>query len=358
MLNLMMVRKSILVGLTYYHPNTSGLSHYGKILAEELADKGYQIEVVCGRHHNKLAKRETIAGVVVNRLWAIRLGKGLVMPSYFWKVMMMAKQADLVHCHLPSIECWWLGFWAKVFNKKILVTYHCHYDNRWVDMIHWWLLKWADKIVVNSVDYLDGYGLLCHFRNKVEEIQPPIKLAKKEKIIKVKWGNKKIIGFLGRISKEKNIEVLLGAIKLLPKNYLLVMAGPEEVKGEEKYKQKIINLISRIKNRVARLGQLTEEEKLWFLKRCDCLVLPSNDSLESFGMAVAEAMSVGTPGIVNDRPGMRLPVLTTNNGAVFDGTATDLADKILEVTTRNKTKKITKAFELSSFVDKYIKCMD
>jgi len=358
MLNLIMVKKSVLVGLTYYHPNTSGLSHYAKILAEELIGKDYQIEIVCGQHESELAKKEVIEGVVVNRIRAIKLGKGLVMPSYFWQVMGMVKRAELVHCHLPSIESCWLGCWAKIFNKKILVTYHCYYGNPWIEVIHRPVLEWADKIVVNSTDYLDGYGLLKKFRPKIVEIHPPIRLARREKTIELNLKKKKVVGYLGRISREKNIEVLLQAMRQLPKNYVLAMAGPEDVAGEEKYKDKIMNLMTNLKDRIYRLGRLTEEEKVWFLKKCDCLVLASNDPKESFGMAVAEAITLGTPGIVNNRPGMRVPVLITKNGTMFDGTAQDLVDKILLVTAKTKDMKRKNIFKLSSFVNKYIKCLN
>lgn len=348
-------RTRVLVGLTYYYPNTSGLSQYAKILAEELAKRGYQVEVVCGRHRLDLAKKETIEGVVVNRIGGWRLGKGFIMPSFLWRVIKLVAQNDIIHCHLPSVESLWLAGWAKLMGKKLVATYHCYFGNPWFEVIHQLVLWMADAVVVNSIDYLDGYNLLRQWRDKVKEIYPPVRLAKTEKSIKIDWGGNKIVGFLGRMSREKRIEVLLEAIPYLPTNWQIVLAGPEEIGGEEKYRQKIEKLLKKHHRRVSRLGQITEAEKVWFLKRCDCLVLPSNNPLESFGMVTAEALSLGTTVVVNNLPGIRVPVNISQSGELFDGGSRDLAQKIIK-TGGMKVGK-TKIFDLSAFVEKYQQCL-
>ena len=39
----------ILIGLTYYWPNISGVSVYAQLLAEELANKNHKIRVICAK---------------------------------------------------------------------------------------------------------------------------------------------------------------------------------------------------------------------------------------------------------------------------------------------------------------------
>lgn len=347
------------MGLTYYYPHTSGLSHYAKILAEELAGNGYQVEVICARHNVSLKDKELIDNVVVNRLSGIRLGKGFIMPGYWWRSISLVRRTDVVHCHLPCIESMWLAIWAKLFDRKLVVTYHCYFGNRLIEMVHNLVMLLADKIVVNSIDYIDGYELLGNVREKVVEIPPPIVLSKTEKAIeKIKDEKRKLILFLGRISREKNLEVLLKAIGKLPDDYLLVMAGPESVGGEESYKKEIDMMIGDVGGKVIRVGLISEEEKVWLIRKCHCLVLPSNDSLESYGMAAAEAISLGTPAIINNKPGMR--VLAGHLGVLFDGTVVDLVNKILKLKVRSRKGKVTRSSNdhgMAKLINRYRICL-
>jgi glycosyltransferase involved in cell wall biosynthesis len=51
-----------------------------------------------------------------------------------------------------------------------------------------------------------------------------------------------------------------------------------------------------------------------FLAAVDCLVVPSVNSTESFGLVQVEAMLCGTPVVASDLPGVRQPVLRTGMG--------------------------------------------
>jgi glycosyltransferase involved in cell wall biosynthesis len=214
------------------------------------------------------------------------------------------------------------------------------------------------------LDYVIGYGLLANFRKKIIEIYPPIKLDNSIQEISIDGVGvgTQIIGFLGRISREKNIEILLDAIPYLEKNgidFVVAIAGPQEIEGEEKYKEKIFDLLTRYKNRIRSLGKLSEGQKNNFLKKCDCLVLPSNNPLESFGMVVAEAMTLGTPSVVSDIPGVRVPVLKTGIGETFKTNDTrDLADKIKKILSVKVNKKTValrarEHFNLDKTIDSY-----
>ena len=342
--------KRILIGVTYYCPYISGVSVYAKILAEELG-KNCSVKIISSKYQKELKKEEIINKVKINRVPGCQIGKGFAMWQYPLISFRKVRESEIVNCHLPSIESFWLALWAKVFKKKLIVTYHCRFDsgnkllNYIIELIHLPALIWAEIIVVNSLDYVKGNNLLDSYRNKIIEIFPPIKTKKSLEIIKIKGKYK--IGYLGRISKEKNIECLISAFAKLPKDYVLVLAGPEKIVGENKYQKLIINLIKKNKN-ILKIGEVDNPVKLF--NSIDCLVLPSNNPLESFGMVAAEAIKSGCPVITSNIPGVRLPVKLSKMGELFESNNSDeLSNKIALVCKNGKEFYKKRAIKLDLF---------
>lgn len=330
------------------------------ILAEELAKKGGEIKVIGAKFESKLKKNEEINGVKVERMGGFRLGKGFIMPNYWWKIGLLVEKSEIVIVNLPGVENFWTTLWAKILRKKLIAIFHCQFKSenlvleKLVEFFQSVCLILADKIVVNSIDYVEGNGLLKNYRNKVLEIFPPIKIIPTKEKIKIEGD--KVIGYLGRISKEKNIEVLIKAFRDLPSNYRLVLAGPRESVGEEKYRKMIEEMIKNDK-RIIKIGKIDNPVKLF--NRIDCLILPSNNPLESFGMAAAEAIISGCPVITSDIPGVRLPVKISKMGEIFENNNNEeLRNKIVLVCKNGKEfyKKRAKNLDLFDYkktIEKY-----
>lgn len=170
------------------------------------------------------------------------------------------------------------------------------------------------------------------------------------------------IGFLGRMSKEKNLEILFEIIPKLNRkleNWKIVLAGPRKVRGEEVYEKKILKLIKKNSDFVKDYGKLDKVDK--FLSDCDCLVLVSNNKLESFGIVQIEAMRLGTPCVASNMPGVSIPIRETGMGKLFEkNNATDLANSIVEVLKRGKKyyqnigKNNLKKFDYQKSIQNYI----
>ncbi len=278
------------------------------------------------------------------------------MPSYCWQSIKLVRWADQLILHLPGIENLWLAILGKIFGKKMIAVYHCRFDsgNTIQNIIlEWWhniILEFCDQIVVNSIDYIDGYQLLKRYRKKVVEIYPPILIE--PTVEKFDFGNK-TIGFLGRISKEKNLEILIESMDKLPDDYRLVMAGPEKSVGEDKYFEKIMKMINK-NSKIKWIGKVDNPVK--FYNSIEVLVLPSNNQLESFGMVSAEAIMSGCKVVASDIPGVRMPVLASGYGELFDPVSTnDFVDKI--VTAVSKNYPAFSGFRLIDTIEKYKKCL-
>lgn len=160
-----------------------------------------------------------------------------------------------------------------------------------------------------------------------------------------------IVGFVGRIGWEKGLLYLIEAMKQVKAT--LVLVGPyKDVAGDNTYKT--------LKN-VELKGPISHDKLRNFYKSIDCLVLPSTNNLETFGIVQAEAMVCGTPVVATNLPGVRVPIQMTGMGEVCKiADSQDLADKINIVLKngkkyyRNRAKNLDK-FDYLKTVDEYEK---
>lgn len=116
--------------------------------------------------------------------------------------------------------------------------------------------------------------------------------------------NKVVLGAIGRFVPAKGFDVLIQAMRLLPKNKFslrIAGSGPEE--------QQLRELAADCKN-IEFVGSVDNPAD--FLNTCDLLVMPSR--FEPFGMVCAEARAAGLPVVVSDADG--LPEQVSGCGAI------------------------------------------
>jgi glycosyltransferase involved in cell wall biosynthesis len=132
--------------------------------------------------------------------------------------------------------------------------------------------------------------------------------------------------FLSRLHPKKGIELLLTAVRLLAQQHRirLLIAGD----GDAAYVKNLRRLVgtSGLQNRVIFTGFVTGAEKQALFERADLFALPSYD--ENFGMAVAEAMSVGLPVVVSEHVALADHVREAGAGLVVPCDAGELAQGI------------------------------
>jgi glycosyltransferase involved in cell wall biosynthesis len=95
---------------------------------------------------------------------------------------------------------------------------------------------------------------------------------------------------LGVLSPRKNFHVLPAILRSFPGHFLLI-AGP----GHSEYARVIRDEAGRhgVLDRVILVGEIGDEERFWYYRNCEALLLPS--LAEGFGLPVVEAMSLGKP---------------------------------------------------------------
>lgn len=290
------------------------------------------------------------------------------MPNYLIDSFRTVIKNDVVNCHLPQLESVVVALWAKIFRKKLIVTHHCQFsfDGNWQNkviavisfpfhLVTYWL---ADKIVAYTKDYAEKAFFLKIFRKKIVYILPPIRRERKNKQIikdlKLRVGYEpgmKIIAYVGRISWEKGLEILIKAAEKIQKKrkIKLVLGGPDKNVVGDKSMGKLQPLMGKYKKWIVALGPISEMKILSnFYRLVDCLVLPSTNNLETFGLVQAEAMVVGCPVVASDLPGVRIPVRLTGMGEIAKvGDRKDLAEKINMVLEKKPSKdKVKRAREI------------
>ncbi len=316
----------ILLSCTYYLPNISGVTVYVDILARQFIKKGCGVSVLTSQHRANLKSREKVKGINIYRSRKlISINKGILMPWFWWDAYKQVRQADVIFANLPQVESIWLAVWSKILKKRFVVIHHCEFNftgslaNKIISVItypiHLVSYVLADEIISYTQDYAKTSIFLKYFLKKIKYILPPVVVGKenkenqKEIRNKINLKNDKVVGFVGRI------------------------------------------------------GPIEHDRLVDFYKICDCLVLPSTNNLETFGIVQPEAMVCGCPVVASDLPGVRMPVKMTGLGEISKvGDSQDLANKIKKVLSvkysQTRFDKAKKIFGFSYFIDAYLKLLD
>jgi glycosyltransferase involved in cell wall biosynthesis len=343
---------NVLIALTYYRPWTSGLTIYAERLARGLAARGHHVTVLTSQYDRTLPRVERLDRVRVVRVPVLlRVSKGVIMPSFGWLATRFARWADVLSIHLPQFDAAGIALRGRLLRKPTVLTYHCDLQlppgpfNRLVNVvIHGANLAagtFSDAIVAYTQDYATHSGFLSRFLNKVRVIPPPVEMPQSTReaiaAFRQAWSlnGHHVIGFAARLATEKGVEVLLEALPRILEKYpdtRVLFAGPTNIIGEETYARRLAPLFAQFREHWTFLGTLNPDEMAAFFSTCDCTVLPSINSTESFGLVQVEAMLCGTPSIASNLPGVRVPVQTTGMGQVVGvRDSQGLAEAVIDV---------------------------
>jgi hypothetical protein len=103
------------------------------------------------------------------------------------------------------------------------------------------------------------------------------------------------LGYLGRLSTDKGVDVLARAVLRLTGDSRLLLAGDTRYVPAESIAQ-VDQAIAELGHRAFRLGHVTPED---LFRRVRFVVFPSVWA-EPFGLVVAEAMAAGVPFVISD----------------------------------------------------------
>lgn len=229
---------------------------------------------------------------------------------YHIKKLHQRYQFSIVHLHLPNPMAHLaseilpksvkriISWHSDVIRQKKLLKIYQPFVNH--------LLKQASGLIV-STPYLAENSMqikIARDRNIIRIIPYGVnfdyfvinKYQEKINQIKKHYSQHFLIFALGRHVYYKGFCYLIEAMKLLPKNIILLLGGEGSL--TQKLQQQVKFL--KLEDQVHFLGQIKKQDLPAYYHACDLFCLPSIDQSEAFGMAQLEAMACAKPVICCD----------------------------------------------------------
>ncbi len=327
-----------------YWPQINGVTISIDNFAEELEKKGHEIIIFAPKPKEKIQSKFNVFWIPSIALPTYKEYRISSVISFEAEKKLKEFNPDLIHVHTP-FSVGWIGLnLAKKLNKKVIGTYHTYLPD-FMMYLPLPLIK-KSEIAKKGVWF---YSRL--FYNKCDLVTTPTEKSAKElrkneiKKVKVlpnginfslfnsfkcnkKISEKKIVYF-GRISFEKNIDVLINAMKFLPEFSLTVIgSGPalnSLKKKASEIQEKKIKFIDALKGK--ELAKKVAESNAFVTAA----------TMETQGLTLAEAMSSGMPCVGANKMAIPETIKEGVNGYLFEPfNAEQAAEKILKVFSSKK----------------------
>lgn len=298
--------KKILHISNYLYPHIGGIEQVARDCMNSLKGE-YEQKVICFNSDKKTIVDE-VDGIEVTRPGSfIKVASQSLSLSYkkHLKRMMKNYQPDIVIFHYPNpfvghFLCKYLKhkkfkfilWWHLDITKQKLLGKLFKRQNKK-------LLKYADRIVATSPNYIEGSKYLSENKTKCVVIPCCVNEKRleyteehlvKAKELKERYQGKTICFAFGRHVEYKGLTYLIQASKLLDATHAVLIGGQgpltDSLKAEAKNDAK-----------VEFVGRLSDDDLKVYLLACDIFCFPSITKNEAFGIGLAEAMYYGNPAI-------------------------------------------------------------
>ena len=304
--------KRILQIDNYMYPHIGGIEQVTRDVLNALKDE-YEMRILCF-NHEKGTITDQVDGVDVTRVnCQVKVASQSIALSYgkVLKKIMKEYKPEIVIFHYPNpFVAHFLKRYLKKRDFKFIVWWHLDITKQKIlgKLFKGQtkkLLKYSDKVVATSPNYIEGSPFLKENENKCIVIPNCVSQERlkydgthiaKAKEIKEKYNGKTILFGFGRHVEYKGITYLVKASKKLDDSYAVLIGGKgpltEGLKEEAKDD-----------NKVEFLGRISDDDLKAYLLACDIFCFPSITKNEAFGIGLAEAMYYGKAVITFNIPG-------------------------------------------------------
>jgi len=380
----------ILLATESYYPNIDGGAVAQYNLMHELKQLGHEPSVIApGNSYRNYS--EEIDGYIVYRTRAIPLpfymnGRYRFSPFPFFKIRKLIKKIkpDIIHICSPYPIGGSAYIWARKNRIPVISSIHIlpenllspflgskHYQKLekrfWKYLIYFFNL--ADWVTVPTQS-----GAKIYLKNGLKNNITPISNGINSDVFnpnndgeylrkRFNLPEKNIVLTAGRISPEKNLEVLINAIphviEKVDAHFLFVGSGGE-------YKQNLQKMVKKLElyDFVSFTSFLKWEDYPNIFTIADIFSLPSEFELQS--IVTLEAVSSGLPVVVVNK-GALPELANSDNGFVFEPkNSVEMAEKIVTLLSDEKLKKqmsrnslkLIKKHSLPSVANQYVKAYE
>jgi 1,2-diacylglycerol 3-alpha-glucosyltransferase len=378
----------ILVVADTYPPNINGAALATYRQATELKKRGHQVYVIAPSTtmKNDYTVEDGIAifrirSVLLQKPQEFRVSPQLLVYRRAIRKILRIVEPDIIHLNNPGFLAFAVAPAARKMHIPIVATSHFMPEN----IMHY--LRMPDIIgdVLNNIiwkQYAGFYGKLdyvisptqtagdlltknnlqTHLKvisNGIDLKRYKPKLSRKSAKKKFDLPDKQTILFVGRLDREKNIDVLLDALSRLKEKYDFhaVIAG----KGKEMESLMDQARELDLSSRVTFTGFVSDEDLRVLYNAADIFVMPGTAELQS--LVTMEAMATGVPVIGADAVALPHLIKNNENGYLFrPGSPDDLAQKLeklladekLRVRMGNTSLKLIQAHDMDKIMDQVV----
>jgi phosphatidylinositol alpha-mannosyltransferase len=330
---------SLVVQVTpYFPPHVGGVETAVEIIAAGLVERHHKVEVLTTDRGSNGAERLARRGALtVRRLRAFEIAHTPVAPALFGRLMRQPR-GSIVHMHVaqafvpevvwvtstlrrrPFVAHYHLDVGPSGRAGRLLPAYKRHLLGR--------VLRSAAAVIALSdeqaADLVEQYGCRPERvvtipngvpRDLVDATDTEPAGARSGEIAPDTARPLRVL-FVGRISPQKNLPLLVEAVHLMTEAVELTVVGDGEAASG------LARLVSGLGMTNVRLaGRVDHSELASWYRSADVFVLTSDR--EGMPLAALEAMSFGLPIVGTDTPGVR--EICAGVGVVVAGGAPDLA---------------------------------
>ena len=351
----------------FYPPHIGGIETVIQQVSQGLKDRAEVSVLVCQPKGRGV--REVCDGVPVTRCSSWRtVASCPVSFSFFREFRRMAKEADVIECHLPfplaDLACL-----LSRTKKRVVIAWHSDVVKQkkllalYKPILRAFLRR-ADAIIVATQGHIDGSAFLPPFRDKCVVIPYGIPTAEYLQAPAAPILTEKLRGkplrkllFVGRLVYYKGVDVLLRAFART-EGCALFLAGEGMLEPQLRQEAQTLG----VADRVFFLGRLTDAQLRAAFRDCDIFVLPSVANSEAFGIVQLEAMVYGKP-VINTALPTGVPLVSIHGETgltVPPGDETALADAIRTLAEDDALReaygaaaqrRVLEHFELDNMID-------
>lgn len=286
----------------YYSEEYGGNEYY---LARELARKGHSVFIYVSRYtpprfgKRRTNRRSSLKNVYVRRLPSFGLHSiGLLFFPTLRK-QLVKDALDVIHHQewfFPSmLAC--KDFSRIIVTQRIAPPLRLPFFKVYARIFSKIVLKESTKISCLTSSSLSLFNTITH-RNETTIIPNGVDIKLFSPMKKQKKKKEFSFLFVGRLSHDKGVDLLLRAFAQLDSGHLRIVG-----KGDEK--ENLENLISElnIADRVIFEGFVSQRELPQYYRNADVTVIPSR--IEPFGFVTIESLACGVPVVGTSIGGMK-----------------------------------------------------
>lgn len=320
-----------------YLPHVGGVARSIKSLEDGCRAQGHDVRVIAPEFDGAEDSPDVLRIPAIQNFNGSEFSVGLPVPNLI-RDFMEDFRPDIIHSHHPFLlgdsalrEAWKMRV-PIVFTHHTLYERYTHY----LPLDSAALKRVAIKIATeycNLCDLVIAPSESIALLLKDREVTAPIEVVptgidtgvfghgrnhRFREVLGIPR-DAKVIGHVGRLAREKNLEFLSESVSACLK------AAPDTVfllVGEGDCREEMVELLTREvgERRVFDPGRQGGSDLADAYAAIDCFAFSSQS--ETQGMVLAEAMAAGTPVVALDGPGVREILQDGENGILLDGNAT------------------------------------